>query len=463
MDKVTTNSGIPVFGKVINLLDKQKINTLATQTKANRYTKRLDAYQHLVIMLYATLGQFQSLRDIEIGFLASASKLGQLGMDYMVRRSTLSDANARRTPEFFEAVYNDLYAQYKGYLSDSRPVQGLKGRLFIMDSTTISLFSQVFRGTGRNAINGQKKGGVKAHTVISAEEDVMVFMNITDAATSDQSLLKGLHLKLPKGSCITFDMGYVNYEAWQDFSDSGIFYVTREKRKCKYEVLETREIPEADQDEIVSDEIVELKWRRRWERPMTKEELSHRRGRRPKNGVVMVKENKSGKHKCRRITKWKDRKEDGTITFLTNDFETSAAILCETYRRRWQIETLYKRLKQNFPLKYFLGDSQNAIKIQIWVSMIAWLLMQVMMKQVKGRSKRKWSLSNMMTAVHILLNSYIDIYEFLALPEGQWIWLIQQRRESEKTEGPFLPFADIGGPNFENSKTMTHLQELTNQ
>ena len=77
-----------------------------------------------------------------------------------------------------------------------------------MDSTTISLFSQIFRGTGRNAINGQKKkGGVKAHTVIKADEDVMAFMNITDAATSDQSLLNGLCAKLPGGFCVTFDMG----------------------------------------------------------------------------------------------------------------------------------------------------------------------------------------------------------------------------------------------------------------
>lgn len=295
--------------------------------------------------------------------------------------------------------------------------------------------------------------------VINASEDVMVFMNITDAATSDQSLLKGLHLKLPKGSYITFDMGYVNYEAWQDFSDNGIFYVTREKRKCKYKILETREIPKDDQDEIVSDEVVELSWRRRWERPMTAEELSHRRGRRPKSGIVMVKGSKSGIHKCRRITKWKDNKDEGTITFLTNDFDTSAAILCETYRRRWQIETLYKRLKQNFPLKYFLGDNKNAIQIQIWVNLIAWLLMQVIKKNVK----RKWSLSNMMTAVRILLNSYVGLYAFLELPEGQWIGLIQNRQEKEKTQPPQIPFSDMREPNFENKKTTTHLQQLTNQ
>lgn len=459
MDKVTTNSGIPVFGQVLNLLDKQEINKIATQTKANRYTKRFDAYQHLAVMLYAVFARLNSLREIELGFLSSATRMNHLGIDCMIRRSTLSDANARRSPEFFEKVYYALYERYRPLLADSRPVKGLKRKLFIMDSTTISLFSQIFRGTGRNAVNGQKKGGAKSHQVISADEDVMVFMNITDAADSDQFLLKGLYARLPKGSCITFDMGYVNYEAWQEFSDSGINYVTREKRRCRRNVLKVRDIPEEEKDEIISDEEVELSWRTHTKRPMTEEELSHRRGRRPKSGTVWVRESKSGRHKCRRITKWRDNRDEGTITFLTNDFETSAAVLCEVYRRRWQIETLFKRLKKNFPLKYFLGDNRNAIQIQIWVSMTAWLLTQVIMK----RTKRKWSQSNLMATIRILLNSYYGMYEFLDLPEALWISLIKKRQEEEKTQPPMLPFSDMRGPVFENQRTISHLQALTTE
>lgn len=459
MDKGTTNFGIPVFGQIVKMLDRHKINILADQMKANRYTKRFDAYQHLVVMLYATISHYESLREVEIGFLAVARQMNHYGMDYMPRRSTLSDANNRRSPAFFEAVYMELYSRYSSVLSDSRPVKGLKRPLFIMDSTTISLFSQVFRGTGRNAINGQKKGGAKAHTVIKADEDAPVFVNITDAATSDQVLLNGLYPKIPKGSCITFDMGYVNYEAWQEFSDNDITYVTREKKKARRKVLEVREIPLVDQDVIVSDEVVELSWTRRWERPMTEEELSHRRGRRPKSGIVMVKEKRSGKHKCRRITKWKDNKEDGQIVFLTNDFETSAAVLCEVYRRRWQIETLFKRLKQNFPLKYFLGDSQNAIQIQIWVSLIAWLLMQVIKKQ----TKREWSLSNMMTAIRILLNTYINLYDFLESPEAQWMKIIRERQQSDIPDPQLSFLTEQRGPNFESQKTLAYLQGISEE
>lgn len=161
MDKGTTNFGIPVFGQIVKMLDRHKINILADQMKANRYTKRFDAYQHPVVMLYATISHYESLREVEIGFLAVARQMNHYGMDYMPRRSTLSDANNRRSPAFFEAVYMELYSRYSSVLSDSRPVKGLKRPLFIMDSTTISLFSQVLRGTGRNAINGQKKGGAK--------------------------------------------------------------------------------------------------------------------------------------------------------------------------------------------------------------------------------------------------------------------------------------------------------------
>lgn len=200
-----------------------------------------------------------------------------------------------------------------------------------------------------------------------------------------------------------------------------------------------------------------LSWRRRITRPMTKEELSHRRGRRPKSGVVMVKETRSGKHLCRRIAKWKDKKDDGVITFITKDMDTPAAAICETYRRRWQIETLLKRLKHNFSLKYFLGDNRNAIQIQIWVSMIAWLLMQVVKKQV---SKHKWSLSNLMTAVHILLNSYIGLYDFLNLPEGQWLRAIKNRSRGDEIplQGELFPLER--GANWENYKTNAYLQEI---
>ena len=134
------------------MLDKRDINKIAVNLKTDRYAKRLDSYQHLVIMLYATLGQFNSLREVELGFLSSATRMNHFGLDYIVRRSTLSDANSQRNREFFAKVYYHLYDRYRSFLSDSRLVKGTQRPLYIMDFTSISLFGKVFRSVGRNPI-----------------------------------------------------------------------------------------------------------------------------------------------------------------------------------------------------------------------------------------------------------------------------------------------------------------------
>ena len=117
-------------------------------------------------------------------------------------------------------------------------------------------------------------------------------------------------------------------------------------------------------------------------------------------------------------------------------------------------------MKQNFPLKFFLGDNRNAIQIQIRVSLIAWLLMQVVKKQVK---KRKWSLSNLMTALHILLNSYINLYDFLNLPEGQWLRIIQNRSPKDDISPQLELFPQKRDPILRITKPMPIYRQLNNR
>lgn len=162
MGKGTTFIGQPVLNQVVNLMSKDKINILADEKGTDRYTKHLDSYTHLVIMLYAVLTNSSSLREVVLGFESNVSRMGHLGMDYLVRRSTLADANKRRAPAFFEAVYDYLYRLYEPVLSDSHTKRELLDKLYVMDSTTISLFSEILKGVGRNPENGKKKGGIKA-------------------------------------------------------------------------------------------------------------------------------------------------------------------------------------------------------------------------------------------------------------------------------------------------------------
>ena len=150
MGKSTNFSGQPVLSQLIKLMDRHKINVLASKSGANRYTKHLDGYSHLVVMLYAVLSNLRSLREVCLGFAANATRMNHLGIDHMICRSTLSDANKRRKSCFFGSIYRSLYSRYASVLSDSLSKKEVSTKLYVMDSTTISLFSQILRGTGRN-------------------------------------------------------------------------------------------------------------------------------------------------------------------------------------------------------------------------------------------------------------------------------------------------------------------------
>jgi hypothetical protein len=176
MGKSNHFSGQPLYRQIINLLNKSKILQISHEKGGERYVKSFNAWNHLVSMLYAVIRRFDSLREIEASMLMEARKLCHIGIDTMPRRSTLADANKRRPEAVFEAIYRDLYARNRHCLcSDSRNGKTPKWmkRLQIIESTTISLFSNIiFKGVGRHPKSGKKKGGIKVHTVIHANEGV---------------------------------------------------------------------------------------------------------------------------------------------------------------------------------------------------------------------------------------------------------------------------------------------------
>jgi FOG: Transposase and inactivated derivatives len=408
MGKSTYFIGQPIFSQLLFLLNKTKISRISQKTGSNRYIKRFDSYTHLVTMLYAVIGHFDSIREVVIGLLSNAHKLSHLGISYCAKRSTLSDANRRRSSTFFKEVYQSLYQHYKSFLSDSRMKTVYANKLYVMDSTTISLFKQILKGAGRNPKRGKKKGGLKAHTIIKYDENIPYLVRYTSAATHDHVLLK--EVDLPQGSFITFDMGYVNYKVYQHFTLNQITYVTKMKSNASYQSTEEFDVPELADAGILKDERI----------------------------VVRYGKNKELTHTSRRIAYW-NSDHNKLEVFMTNNTELSAEDIVEIYRRRWVIEMLFKQLKQNFPLKYFLGDNVNAIEIQIWVTLIANLLFSVL----KSRIKQRWAFSNMVTFVRINLMSYIHLYEFLENPEKSWL-AVQKARE--KVEN--MPLFDSRGAYF---------------
>ena len=212
---------------------------IATVEKdGERYVKHFNAWQHMVIMLYAVIKRFDSLREITDSMFPEARKLSHLGINMMPRRSTLSDANARRSESIFEATYRDLYATYKDELSSDsrkRKTPQWMNRLQIIDSTTITLFSNLlFKGIGRNPKSGKKKGGIKVHANIHANEGVPSDIKFTSAATNDSFMLKPANYAA--GDILAFDRAYIDYAKFEELTRNGVVYVTKMKKNLVYTI-----------------------------------------------------------------------------------------------------------------------------------------------------------------------------------------------------------------------------------
>ena len=165
MGKSSNFVGQPIYGQLIKSLDREKIVEMSRRHGGENYVKSFDGYTHLLTMLYAVIQRFDSLREIETSMTAEVRKLHHVGIDTVPKRSTLSDANARRPEKFFENVYRNLYEANKDILSSDSRRNGTEEwikRLRIIDSTTVSLFSNaIFKGVGRHPKTGKKKGGIK--------------------------------------------------------------------------------------------------------------------------------------------------------------------------------------------------------------------------------------------------------------------------------------------------------------
>ena len=227
MSKSNKFSGHPIIKQILKFIVTADVYRTAEEHKSDRYTKKFTTYEHLTTMMYAVLTEWNSLREVTIAMLACEGKLSHLGIKHFPKRSTLADANKRRDSRVFGAIYYELLKRYSGYLSDSRTrVEAIAG-LKIIDSTTMTLFSNILKGAGRNPTTGKKKGGIKMHTLIDAMEDVPSLLKFTSAATHDHTFLKDLMLQ--PGSFIVFDKGYLDYQQYEQWSLDEIFFVTRQK------------------------------------------------------------------------------------------------------------------------------------------------------------------------------------------------------------------------------------------
>lgn len=398
MNKSTDFVGQPIFSQLLSLLDASVIKQSIQEHKANRCYKKLFLWDHLVSMLYGIYTHCTSLREVQCGLEVCQGKLNHIKLDRVSPRSTLSDGNKQRPSKVFGTIYQKLYNFYKHSISDSRLKPAVLKGLYILDSSTISLFKAILKPAGRKRKDGKSKGGMKVHTLLNADTNMPSFIKYTAAALHDQQFYKYIK-ELPDYSIIAFDKAYINYRQFEAFTKRNIFYVTRQKENADYTCIQEFDLPKEAQH-ILKDERIEVSYK------LNKDEI---------------------KQQMRRVAVFSQRYNKAFV-YITNNFDLSAVEIAAIYANRWQIETFFKKLKQNFPLTYFFGDNANAIEIQVWCALIALLLVDVVHKE--HNSNMAFSILATLIRLHIMnyvaLGAIVDAYKL-------------KRKRKKKTNNPNPP------------------------
>ena len=292
----------------------------------------MTTYRQLVFLLYGVISKCHSLRNLCKGLLFPEGKLCYLDIFKLPAPSTLSDSNINRHSEVFGTLYHRLYQHYKPYLSDGYIKMFVGGevdpsKVEIFDSSTVSLFVDIFKGAGRNPLNGKKKGGLKIHTKMPLSGFVPDLIDLSEAASNDKNFLG--QLTPDPGTIYVFDKGYVNYQVWDRWTKQGVFYITRLNNNADYEVLtgQPNHISEYAGGGIISDQIIRLN----------------------SNETTVI----------ARLIIYKDPVSGKVLKFVSNMFSYRAATIIQLYKYRWVIEVLFKQIKQNFELGYFFSDTRS--------------------------------------------------------------------------------------------------------
>lgn len=369
--------GQPIFKQLIKMLPREQFDILVQQIGSDRYYKTYFSWDQLITMLFGIFSRCDSMGEVCDGMRALGGKLNHLNMDCSPSKSTSGDALRDRDNELFKLYYFALIDYFKPLLSVSRKEKVSFEKFYAFDSTTISLFSDVMKGVGRNPRDdGRKKGGLKVHMLTDVHADSAVFAKISQAKMHDKKFLK--HLNPTKGSMLVFDKAYNYYQQFADWTQEGVFFVCRLKDNAK-----------AILQEVLFEKALE------------------------KNGFgvykiehihLQYKKDKLEETLCLRLVYYKDEK-GRMYKFITNNWDITAEEVALIYKYRWTIELTFKKLKQNFQLHFFYSETENGIKTQVWCTLIAHLMLNVI--QAIHKSKKAFSTIAALVRIHLI--SQLDL------------------------------------------------------
>lgn len=369
---------ITLFSQIISKLDRSKFHKLVADQQSDKHSKGYNSWSHLVSMLFCQFAKSQSVRDISNGLRSATGNLNHLGILKAPSKSTVSYQNKNRGYQLFKDYYFCLLESLGRQAGFKQVKFRVKSKIFLLDSTTISLCLSLFDWAKYKTA----KGAVKMHTLLDYDGNLPAYVNITDGKTADN---KGAYeVPLHKGSVIVADRFYNDFSLLNVWDSNRVFFVVRHKENLRYSTVKENGLPQNRHQNILVDELIELK------NPKSK---------------------KSYPKKLRRVAVW-DEQNRQVIELITNQMSWTANTVSELYKSRWQIEIFFREIKQLLHIKTFIGTSENAVMIQIWTALITILVL----KALKAMAKYKWHLSNLVAFIRLNIFVKINLQDWLDAP-----------------------------------------------
>ena len=341
------NKGKYVFSQLLDFLDRNDFNYLARKYEGDKYVKQFTCYNQLATLMFGQPSGRESLRDVVLATQAHATKATHLWFGKFVTRSNLSKANNNRDCRIFEEFAYKVIAEARKCRATD--IFKLGGNVYAFDSTTIELCLETFKWAIYR--KNQRKGGIKVHTLYDLETSIPTFFHITEARVNDMNAMYVIPYE--EDSFYIFDRGYNDFERLFRISVIGAYFVVRGKKNNDFKPMKwTRRFPPGSG--ILSDSIGYMNSEKtRFKYP----------------------------EKIRRIIYW-DEEQKREFIFFTNALDISPMRVAELYRNRWQIELFFKWLKQHLKIKKFWGESENAVRIQIYTAITAYCMMAIVQKKM---------------------------------------------------------------------------------
>ena len=324
------------FGELLKVLPKNTFQRCVDQHQSDKHNKGFNTWDQMISLMYVQLSGCRSLRELEVGYNSLSVHHHHLDCG-PIKRSTLSDANRHRDAGVFESFCQQLMNG-----AHRRVRNEVKDLLYLLDSTPICLHGRGYEWTQGRSMS--RVPGLKLHVQYSPDQLLPCDSSITASTKNDVEY--GRDIEIEKGAKYVFDKGYCDYNWWFRIDQAGAFFVTRLKCNASIRVLESQPV----EGDILSDEVIELK--------------NRRSGGNRKNDYVKP---------LRRIVLHREDHVD-PLVLVTNLMEVPAEEIAALYKRRWAIELWFKWIKQNLKIKKFLGRSENAVKVQLLVALITYLL-----------------------------------------------------------------------------------------